>query len=229
MARIEQEMRTEEELLGALPLLRLTYEDDLLREGTRQPALDRVFAFLELPSAPCPLGTFASRPVASRRASAITTRSGGHLPGRGPSASSTNRDYLRFLCCSEIIEALTGYPVVSIPYPGTLKVESGTRAVVGNGRIRAIVQIVGGRFEGPRLKGAVIVPAGDRIINRPDGSYRLDGRLTLGTDDGALSSSPVVTGLIVPEQRTPPRSERRHWLRSGWLPLRAWLRLCRSP
>jgi hypothetical protein len=52
VARIEQEMRSEETLLGALPLLRLTYEDDLLREGTRQPALDRVFAFLGLPSAP---------------------------------------------------------------------------------------------------------------------------------------------------------------------------------
>jgi len=52
MARVEQEMRTEEDLLGALPHLMLTYEDDLLREDTRQPALDRVFAFLGLPSAP---------------------------------------------------------------------------------------------------------------------------------------------------------------------------------
>lgn len=52
MARVEHEMRTEEELLGALPHLRLTYEDDLLREGARQPALDRVFAFLGLPSVP---------------------------------------------------------------------------------------------------------------------------------------------------------------------------------
>ena len=49
-----------------------------------------------------------------------------------------------------------------------------------------IVQVVGGRFEGPRLKASVQTPAGDWITNRADGSYRLDVRLTLKTDDGAL-------------------------------------------
>jgi hypothetical protein len=48
------------------------------------------------------------------------------------------------------------------------------------------VQIVGGRFEGPRIKASVQTPSGDWITNRPDGSYRLDVRLTLKTDDGAL-------------------------------------------
>lgn len=52
IGRVEQEMRTEEDVLGVLPCLSLTYEDDLLREGTRQSALDRVFALLELPSVP---------------------------------------------------------------------------------------------------------------------------------------------------------------------------------
>ena len=41
-------------------------------------------------------------------------------------------------------------------------------------------------LQGPRVKAAVQIPAGDWITNRADGSYRLDVRLTLKTDDGAL-------------------------------------------
>lgn len=71
---------------------------------------------------------------------------------------------------------------------GTLQVETGTRTVVENGPqgTRTIVQVVGGRFEGPRLKASVQAPAGDWITNRADRSFRLDVRLTLKTDDGAL-------------------------------------------
>ena len=73
-------------------------------------------------------------------------------------------------------------------YLGTLRAETGTRTVVENGPqgTRTIVQVVGGRFEGPRVKASVQTPAGDWITNRADGSYRLDVRLTLKTDDGAL-------------------------------------------
>jgi hypothetical protein len=73
-------------------------------------------------------------------------------------------------------------------YLGTLRAETGTRTIVENGPqgTRTIVQVVGGRFEGPRLKASVQAPAGDWITNRADGSYRLDVRLTLKTDDGAL-------------------------------------------
>ena len=73
-------------------------------------------------------------------------------------------------------------------YLGTLRAETGTRTVVENGPqgTRTIVQVVGGRFEGPRLKASVQTPAGDWITNRADGSYRLDVRLTLKTDDGAM-------------------------------------------
>jgi hypothetical protein len=62
-------------------------------------------------------------------------------------------------------------------YLGRLSAEIGTRT---------IVQIVGGRFEGPRVKASVQTPAGDWITNRADGSYRLDVRLTLKTDDVAI-------------------------------------------
>ncbi len=73
-------------------------------------------------------------------------------------------------------------------YLGSLRADIGTRTVVENGPqgTRTIVQIVGGRFEGPRVKASVQTPAGDWITNRADGSYRLDVRLTLKTDDGAL-------------------------------------------
>jgi len=73
-------------------------------------------------------------------------------------------------------------------YLGTMRVQTGTRTVVENGPqgTRTIVQINGGRFEGARLKATVQTPAGDWITNRADGSYKLDVRITLRTDDGAL-------------------------------------------
>ena len=76
----------------------------------------------------------------------------------------------------------------ALEYLGTLRAETGTRTVVENGPqgTRTIVQLVGGRFEGPRVKASVQTPAGDWITNRADGSYRLDVRFTLKTDDGAL-------------------------------------------
>ena len=73
-------------------------------------------------------------------------------------------------------------------YLGTLQIVTGTRTVAENGPqgTRTIVQIVSGRFEGPRVKASVQTPSGDWITNRPDGSYKLDVRLTLKTDDGAI-------------------------------------------
>ena len=79
-------------------------------------------------------------------------------------------------------------PPPALEHLGTLRVETGTRTLVENGPqgTRTIVQVVGGRFEGPRLRASVQTPAGDWITNRADGSYRLDVRLTLKTDDGAM-------------------------------------------
>jgi hypothetical protein len=79
-------------------------------------------------------------------------------------------------------------PGPGFEYLGSLQVQTGTRTVVENGPqgTRTIVQINSGRFEGPRLKATVQIPAGDWITNRADGSYKLDVRMTLRTDDGAL-------------------------------------------
>jgi hypothetical protein len=75
-------------------------------------------------------------------------------------------------------------------YLGTLRAETGTRTIVENGPqgTRTIVQVVGGRFEGPRVRASVQTLAGDWITNRADGSCRLDldVRLTPKTDGGAL-------------------------------------------
>jgi hypothetical protein len=51
----------------------------------------------------------------------------------------------------------------------------------GGGRL--VVPVAGGTFEGPRMKGTVVAPSGDWILERPDGSRVLDVRLLLQTDD----------------------------------------------
>jgi len=51
---------------------------------------------------------------------------------------------------------------------------------------RLIVPVAGGTFDGPRLKGTVLPPAGDWITERADGSRVLDVRALLKTDDGEL-------------------------------------------
>jgi uncharacterized protein DUF3237 len=52
---------------------------------------------------------------------------------------------------------------------------------------RRVVPVSGGRFEGERLRGAVLPHAGsDWLLGRADGAFQQDVRLTLQTDDGAL-------------------------------------------
>ena len=54
----------------------------------------------------------------------------------------------------------------------------------GGNRIVGVVG--GGTFDGARLKGTVLSGGSDWIIIRTDGSFTLDVRLVLKTDDGAL-------------------------------------------
>jgi hypothetical protein len=46
-----------------------------------------------------------------------------------------------------------------------------------------VVPVIGGTFEGPRLKGVIVAPGGDWMTHRPDGSSVLDVRIVLRTDD----------------------------------------------
>lgn len=50
-----------------------------------------------------------------------------------------------------------------------------------------VITVMSGTFEGPALRGRVLpVAGGDWISVRDDGSMRLDVRIVLETDDGAL-------------------------------------------
>ena len=51
---------------------------------------------------------------------------------------------------------------------------------------RRIVAVTGGQFEGPRLQGTVQPGGGDWLVVDSKGVARLDVRVTLETDDGAL-------------------------------------------
>jgi len=51
---------------------------------------------------------------------------------------------------------------------------------------RLILNIRGGDFEGPRLRGTILPGGGDWPLIRPDGVGLTDARYTYQTDDGAL-------------------------------------------
>jgi hypothetical protein len=51
---------------------------------------------------------------------------------------------------------------------------------------RRVAEILGGRFEGERLAGKVLPGGSDWLSVRADGTWALDVRLVLETDDGAL-------------------------------------------
>ncbi len=48
---------------------------------------------------------------------------------------------------------------------------------------RVVIRVSGGKFEGPRLKGAVLAGGGDWFLMRPDGAGVTDVRLVLKTHD----------------------------------------------
>ena len=70
----------------------------------------------------------------------------------------------------------------------TIKLQADKPQVLGRTPAgeRRIVAVTGGSFDGERLSGTVEPGGSDWIIGRPDGSLRLDVRLTLRTNDGAL-------------------------------------------
>jgi hypothetical protein len=81
-------------------------------------------------------------------------------------------------------------PETSLPVEHlfTITAKTQTAGLIANGPqgARVVVGVTGGTFEGPQLKGTIKGPGGDWVTLRPDGSGRLDVRLLLETDDGAL-------------------------------------------
>ena len=79
-------------------------------------------------------------------------------------------------------------PELRSEYLFTLTGEVGPPQAVGetpHGR-RLIVPVLGGDFEGPKLRGRILPGGTDWILVRGDGSFQLDVRITLETDDGHL-------------------------------------------
>ncbi len=68
---------------------------------------------------------------------------------------------------------------------------------------RFIVNILGGEFSGPRMKGRVLPGGADRQLLRPDGVKELDALYEMQTDDGAVITvhNQVVVDMPTPEQR----------------------------
>lgn len=50
----------------------------------------------------------------------------------------------------------------------------------------SIFPVIGGSFEGERLRGTVLAGGGDWVTARADGTMTLDLKVTLETDDGSL-------------------------------------------
>jgi hypothetical protein len=68
----------------------------------------------------------------------------------------------------------------------------------------SIFPVTGGTFEGERLRGKVLAGGGDWVGARADGTFDLDLRVTLETDDGALIHM-TFTGV---------RDDANHYLRT---------------
>ena len=50
----------------------------------------------------------------------------------------------------------------------------------------SIFPVIGGSFEGEHLRGKVLAGGGDWVTAKSDGTFELDLRVTLETDDGVL-------------------------------------------
>jgi hypothetical protein len=70
----------------------------------------------------------------------------------------------------------------------TLRLDTAPTQDVGVGPhgARVTFPIIGGSFEGDRLRGKVLAGGDDWTVKRADGVLELDMRVTLETDDGAL-------------------------------------------
>ena len=111
------------------------------------------------------------RTFAKLSAAAAATAVGPILAGRRLAASVTPQD-----------DSLQSEFLIDL----TLEAQS-PHEVGGAGGGRLVVPVAGGTFQGPRMKGTVITPSGDWILERPDGSRVLDVRLPRhrhGDDEG---------------------------------------------
>lgn len=69
-----------------------------------------------------------------------------------------------------------------------LVLELGEAQEIGNGPhgVRLIIPLIGGKIEGPKIKGEVLPFGADWLVRRPDGVEEFDIRATIRTDDDEL-------------------------------------------
>jgi hypothetical protein len=84
---------------------------------------------------------------------------------------------------------LDAQPLDALPVEFLYRIHLDTAAPImvtgGPAGTKLIAPVSGGSFEGPRLRGTVVGPAGDWVTIGPAGQMTLDVRLCLVTDDGA--------------------------------------------
>lgn len=103
---------------------------------------------------------------------------------------------------------LAAPPTPEARFAWEARVDIGERQSLGQGPRgeRFIVPILGGRFEGPRLRGTVLPGGADRQLLRADGVKELDALYELQTDDGAVIT--VRNRVLIDESATPGRYAR---------------------
>src|SRR5882757_4862698 len=93
----------------------------------------------------------------------------------------------------------------------TLRLSTAPTQNIGAGPhgTRLTFPIIGGRFDGDRLRGKVLPGGDDWVVKRSDGVLELDLRITLETDDGALVHMTFegIRDEAAPYFRTLPRFE----------------------
>jgi hypothetical protein len=96
----------------------------------------------------------------------------------GPAAAQTGLSDFRIL--DPVRTELVMNLVVTCSAPEKMGPEDNA----SDGRRSSVWPIIGGRFEGPNIRGAVVAGGGDFPVSRPDGAVIIDALYRLKTDDG---------------------------------------------
>src|SRR5271155_5238244 len=97
-----------------------------------------------------------------------------------------------------VSEAPAQSPSVSIEteYLGTMEVQLDDPQAVGP---VLIVNVPGGTLKGPKISSTIVAPSGDWLNVMPDGTFRLDVRASLKTDDGEFILI-ASNGIVAPNK-----------------------------
>lgn len=98
---------------------------------------------------------------------------------------------------------LISHPLTPLKTQGLFEMHVTLKAPlnVGSSHVgqRIIFDVHSGYFEGKNLKGTLKPSGGDWLLRHPDGSFTLDVRVCLETDDGALIYMSYKGRWVIPE------------------------------